>query len=306
MSLIVGLIATVIAGIAFQTKTQLKNNKDTYLVYLRKMLFLLVFLQVVYLFPFGEISRWKVWSSLKEFIKSNWKKIIIILAIVVITPIIIGLVLNIPTGNLTIGDESSWVCFFGSYTGGIIGGIVALIISSSQFMNERQKFKLSQRSFLSAATIVADFSENKFYRKKKSRIALTPSYTRLLGTNHETTYYSVLRYGGPDVIINCEFKIIVGNNKNFEETDTIKVWVDFFEKHEEILIPLCSDKLNKEHQYQPFVKKIQAVYETLAGEKIKFYQSELGKKRMHSLVGDKKAIILNHDIQYTIFAQNEQ
>lgn len=47
MSLIVGLVA-----IAFQTKTQLKNNKDTYLVYLCNMLFLLVFLQVVYLFPY--------------------------------------------------------------------------------------------------------------------------------------------------------------------------------------------------------------------------------------------------------------
>ncbi|MGG2063866.1 hypothetical protein [Bacillus sp. S14(2024)] len=50
MGLIVGLLAVVIVGIAFQTKTQLKNNEDTYLVYLCNMLFLLVFLQVVYLF----------------------------------------------------------------------------------------------------------------------------------------------------------------------------------------------------------------------------------------------------------------
>ncbi|MGG2094900.1 hypothetical protein AB1283_20370 [Bacillus sp. S13(2024)] len=50
MSPIIELLAVVIVGITFQTKTQLKNNKDTYLVYLCNVLFLLVFLQVVYLF----------------------------------------------------------------------------------------------------------------------------------------------------------------------------------------------------------------------------------------------------------------
>lgn len=72
-----------------------------------------------------------------KYIKSNWKIILVAFLVAVITPIIIGFVLDIPTGYLTIGDENSWVGFFGSYTGGIIGGIVALIISSSQLINER-------------------------------------------------------------------------------------------------------------------------------------------------------------------------
>lgn len=77
--------------------------------------------------------------NLKEWIQSNWKKVIGILVIAVATPNIIGGLLNIPGGNLTIGDENAWVSFYGSYTGGIIGGIVALIIASTQLINERKK-----------------------------------------------------------------------------------------------------------------------------------------------------------------------
>ncbi len=60
-------------------------------------------------------------------------KIYVLLIITVIfTPITLGLLLNIPTGFLTIGDESSWVGFFGNYSGGIIGGIVAFVVANHQ------------------------------------------------------------------------------------------------------------------------------------------------------------------------------
>ncbi|MED1093944.1 hypothetical protein [Bacillus paramycoides] len=179
---------------------------------------------------------------MKEFIKSNRKRIIICFSIVVFTPIILGIILNIPTGNLTIGDENSWVGFFESYTGGIIGGIVALIIASSQLLNERQKFKLSQRSFLSATTICMDYDQSPLWRKERGRIITTDDYNKLNGMVRNTRYYSVIRYGGPDVIANCKFEIIVGNDENFTLEKTIKVWVDFFEKDEEILIPLSSSE----------------------------------------------------------------
>lgn len=252
--------------------------------------------------------------NLKEWIQSNWKKVIGILVIAVATPNIIGGLLNIPGGNLTIGDENAWVSFYGSYTGGIIGGIVALIIASTQLINERKKNKESQRSFLSAAKVDMNLSETKNVgRKKKGRIVLTEAYERLIGTEFETTYYSIIRYDGPDIIMNCEFNIVVGDSSNFETTDTITVWVDFFEKDEEILIPLCSTKFKKDQQgtkeeqedfrRTPFVKEIQALYETLGGEKMRFYQSEIESEREHYVVGDKEITILRHDIQYTKFAQ---
>ncbi|MED4455919.1 hypothetical protein [Metabacillus fastidiosus] len=68
--------------------------------------------------------------------KSVLKKI---LAIIFITPIALGLLLNIPTGWLTIGDEASWVGFFGNYSGGIIGGLVALYIAKTQIYEQSQK-----------------------------------------------------------------------------------------------------------------------------------------------------------------------
>lgn len=258
-------------------------------------------------FYFGQIGR-KVGINLKEWMQLNWKKVIGILVIAIATPNILGGLLNIPGGHLTIGDENAWVSFYGSYTGGIIGGIVALIIASTQLINERKKNKESQRSFLSAAKVDMILSETENVgRKKKFRIVLTEAYESLIGTKFETTYYSIIRYGGPDIIMNCEFNIVVGDSSNFEITDTIKVWVDFFEKDEEILIPLCSKKFKKDQQgtkvekkeqeeqedfrRTPFVKEIQALYETLGGEKMRFYQSEIESERGHYVVGDKEITI---------------
>ncbi|MEC1011717.1 hypothetical protein P9B39_15870 [Bacillus altitudinis] len=239
-----------------------------------------------------------------KYIRQNWKTIHIAIIIAVITPITIGFVLNIPTGHLTIGDENSWVGFFGSYMGGIIGGIVALIISSSQLINERKKFNNSQRSYLSAAILTANFSEQKSYRKKKSKTILTPDYTNLEGKNYEINYYSVIRYGGPDVITNCQFKITVGNDMKFENIAIIEVWFDFFEKDEEILIPLCSNKLSGQKKYAPFVKEIEVTFDTLAGEKINFYQSEQDKKSTHKLVSENSSILVQN-IQHTTFETRE-
>ncbi|WP_144641187.1 hypothetical protein [Bacillus cereus] len=240
---------------------------------------------------------------MKEFIKSNLKNIIICFAIIVCTPIILGIVLNIPTGYLTIGDENSWVSFFGSYTGGIIGGIVALIIARSQFINERKNFKLSQRSFLSATTITMNYEQKAFWRKNKGRVMTTEDYTKLSGNTCRTRFYSVVRYGGPEVITNCNFKIIVGIDEEFNQEQIIEVWVDFFERDEELLIPLCSSEFKGVEKHQPYVKEIKVMYETLAGEKMKFYQSESEKKKMHFIVGDNEETILDQDIQYTAFTQ---
>ncbi|PGV52666.1 hypothetical protein COD94_30670 [Bacillus cereus] len=238
---------------------------------------------------------------------SNWKRIIIIVAIAVLTPITLGLVLNIPTGHLTIGDENSWVGFFGSYTGGIIGGVVALIIASSQVINDRKKIKESQRSFLSATTTICDFSKGGTWRKKEGRTLITQGALdlKLDWEEHETTYYSVIRYGGPDVIVNCNFQIIIGKDKNFSEEEIIEVWLDYFGKDEEILIPLCTQKFTGVARYQPAVKEIQVVYGTLAGDKIKFHQSEKEMKRIHWLIEDKEEEILAHDIRYTAFKQKQ-
>ncbi|WP_431810616.1 hypothetical protein [Lysinibacillus capsici] len=67
------------------------------------------------------------------------KQLTVIISIIILTPIILGLILNIPGGSLTIGDENSWVGFFGNYSGGIIGGIVAYLIANSQMKHEKNQ-----------------------------------------------------------------------------------------------------------------------------------------------------------------------
>ena len=79
----------------------------------------------------------------------------------------------------------------------------------------------------------------------------------------------------------------------FEKIDTIKVWFDYFEKDEEILIPLCSDKLSGQERYTPFVKEIEVAFDTLAEERINFHQSEQDKKSTHTLVGDNTRILVS-------------
>lgn len=74
----------------------------------------------------------------------NKTEIMKIIALIVFTPIILGTILNIPGGALTIGDENSWVGFFGNYSGGIIGGIVAFFIANSQVRQE-QKARLKDK-----------------------------------------------------------------------------------------------------------------------------------------------------------------
>lgn len=230
-------------------------------------------------------------------IKNNWKSLMLVIAV----PIAINYFLMTWKAPFLQGDSSDWMGFLSNYSGGIIGGIVSLIIAREQTRSERERRKEELRSFFSASTIVFNFNDDdKFGRKEKSRILLTNSYKDLLAVEQKTSYYSVIRLGGSDVVMNCKFKIIVGSDRSFSNTDTIEAWVDFFEKDEEILIPLCSSKLR---QYQPWVKEIQAEYYTPANEKVKFIQSEVDNTRKHVFFDGKEEHTIDHETVYTAWTQ---
>lgn len=86
-----------------------------------------------------------------------------IIALIVFTPIILGLILNIPGGKWTIGDESSWVGFFGNYSGGIIGGIVAFFIANSQVRQE-QKARLKDKEDQERETLQKREEQEKYIK----------------------------------------------------------------------------------------------------------------------------------------------
>lgn len=74
-----------------------------------------------------------------KLISTIIKKYWILLIIAFIIPIILGQILRIPFGHLTIAGEGDWVGFFGNYSGGIIGGIVAFIVATHEIKNQREQ-----------------------------------------------------------------------------------------------------------------------------------------------------------------------
>lgn len=73
-------------------------------------------------------------SKVFEVFKRPW----LLLFLALITPIILGQLLRFPLGHWTIGNEESWVGFFGNYSGGIIGGIVAFIVARFQIKQQNK------------------------------------------------------------------------------------------------------------------------------------------------------------------------
>ncbi|MBP0725948.1 hypothetical protein J5Y03_12275 [Bacillus sp. RG28] len=62
----------------------------------------------------------------------------LIILIVILAPVIINFLIKIPDFGYLVGDSSTWVGFFGNYSGGIIGGIVAYIIANFQYKKEKE------------------------------------------------------------------------------------------------------------------------------------------------------------------------
>ncbi|ADU31293.1 hypothetical protein [Evansella cellulosilytica] len=71
-------------------------------------------------------------------------KIILIALAIIFTSIILDQVLRVPTGRYTLGDEAARVGFFGNYSGGIIGGIVAYLIANKENKQTKQQVMLEK------------------------------------------------------------------------------------------------------------------------------------------------------------------
>ncbi|ATF11221.1 hypothetical protein A616_04135 [Brevibacillus brevis X23] len=128
------------------------------------------------------------------------KRTFLICLLIIFTPIILGLILNIPTGFLTIGDESSWVGFFGNYSGGIIGGIVAVIVAKMQVNDQinRQIKNEEENKFINQMPALISIKYELV--KMKNSISYAYKYrNRLFETEdsskdvHELLYYSTIK-----------------------------------------------------------------------------------------------------------------
>lgn len=87
---------------------------------------------------------------MKIFLNDYLKPILFILPLVLIIPIITGAVLKLTYSGYTIGDENAWVAFYGSYVGGVTGGVVAYLVAKMQINQLREEAKLNHARFYAA------------------------------------------------------------------------------------------------------------------------------------------------------------
>ena len=203
------------------------------------------------------------------------------------------------------GGSSTILAGVIAFVGAIIGGALTLIgvkwtLVSQSKKEDMRRFE-SSKTYLSASKTMFNYNEtDKIGRLEKHRLMLTGPFKSLQGSNKQVAYYSVIRYGGDEVVTNCQFIVTVGTDKNFENSDTIEVWADYFERDEEIIIPICSSKLN---DINPWVKEITVTFYTLNNDKIVFTQSEKDNKRNHVFYRGDKEQALGVDTKYTAWTQ---
>lgn len=155
--------------------------------------------------------------------------ILLIVVAIFITPIFLSQIIKIPLGKLTIGDENAWVSFFGSYIGGVLGGLIAFGVAWLQIRNIKNEMIENHRTYLSAATPLRIFdSSKKINRRKNYRVIATDDIREMNGFNKEIPYYSIVRFGGSQIVFDCSVEVTVSKDKDFKNTDIIKAWLDFF------------------------------------------------------------------------------
>lgn len=213
----------------------------------------------------------------KAFVFIKKYKVLSIFIAVFSVPIIIGQLIRIPTGNWTIGDENSWVGFFGSYIGAIIGGLVAYGIVRFQFdkqnNDEKQKLKETNRSYLLLTNFTSNFKLHNVVTSSESRIMLTEDYDSYMEAHkhqkdhlktRNTSFYKLSHYGNPDMILNCKIEIYYKNKEG--ETNKLTIDVGFISKQEEIFIPLYS----AEYKGSLYPTKVEISYTTVAQENMHY------------------------------------
>lgn len=195
---------------------------------------------------------------------------ITIISVIVIMPVLITLIIKIPLGSYAPGNVESWIGFYGSYVGAIIGGLVAYGAARIQIKNIEEKEKEFNRPFISALTTL-----NKIDDIKRIKPVLKFIYTNVVDNveplNFELRFYTLVFYGECSVIQDCKIKIVVGSNATFEKSETIECYIGIWEKDDQLIIPLLTKTLNIQ---SPCVKNIEIQFVTLKQEKITFIQSE--------------------------------
>lgn len=231
--------------------------------------------------------------------KTFW---VLIIPIVVVSPMILSAILNIPTGKYAIGDESSWVGFFGNYSGGIIGGIIAFIIARGQIKENRDEIELSEReksrSYIILEEFIAPVKLENVITHNNSKILSNDYYEQIKNDpgakEMSIAFFKIHHSGLPEIILDCEIGVELRGGIESNPTTSpylIESHISVLEKGTEIFIPLA----NKEHQYI-YPNGVSISYKTIKGEKIR-YSYDVGKmEEKHELINEDGTLLLLYKV----------
>lgn len=71
--------------------------------------------------------------------KKYWKRILLVFAVILIVPIGINFILLCPTITDVVGDNTTWLMFWGSYLSAIISSVIALFVLYSQLIQNQKE-----------------------------------------------------------------------------------------------------------------------------------------------------------------------
>lgn len=206
-------------------------------------------------------------------------------------PILVNILMFIPSFGLAATTTDNWLGFFGNFSGGIIGGIVAFIIASNQIKSQNELMNQSEiensRSYIILEEFIAPINLEKVITHNNSKILTNKYYEEVKkgpsGMGKNIPFYKIHHSGLPEIILDIEIKVILFGEKNDQEIDLspylVQTHISVLEKNTEIFIPV----VNKEFNFI-YPKRVTVSYSTIKNEKIIYIYDIVEKEEKHILI----------------------
>lgn len=235
--------------------------------------------------------------------KTKWK----IIAWALFAPIGVNILMFIPSFGFSFGNALDWLGFFGNYSGGIIGGIVAYIIASSQIKAQNDAVEKtnieSSRSYIVLEEFTGPVDLKGVATHQNSKILSNEYYDDIKkdprSNNMSIPFYKIHHSGLPDIILDCEITAyLFGEKDDIEKTTSpyiIKSHISVLEKNVELFIPIA--KVDSNYIYP---KKVTVIYTTIHKERIQYTYDVDGQLETHDLLkkdGNKEKELYKVNLQ---------
>jgi hypothetical protein len=221
---------------------------------------------------------------------TKWK----IVAWALLAPIGVNILLFIPSFGTSYGEALDWLGFFGNYSGGIIGGIVAFLIASSQIKTQNEEVEKnnieSSRSYIILEEFFGPVNLKDVVTHQNSKILSNEYYDGIKkdpsSNGMSIPFYKIHHSGLPEIILDCEITAyLLGENNDMERTTSpyiIKSHISVLEKNVELFIPIA--KVGSNYVYP---KKVTVIYSTIHKERIHYEYDVDRQLETHDLLNDK-------------------